>query len=68
MEHGRPVNKRVTSAAEDKMGGERAIANFVNAALGKEEPLSNPKQAVTLMRIIDAIYASADKKAPVRIE
>ena len=34
--------------------GERAIDNFVSAVLGKEEPLSNQNQAVTLMKIIDA--------------
>jgi hypothetical protein len=39
----------------------------VNSVLGKEEPLSNPSQAVTLMKIIDSIYASAEKKTPIRI-
>ena len=67
MEHKHPVNKRIIPEQDEKMGREKAVNNFVNAVLGKEEPLSNPDQAVTLMKIVDAIYASAEKKAPARI-
>jgi predicted dehydrogenase len=49
------------------MGRERAVMNFVNAVLGKEKPLNTPREAVTLMKIIDAIYESARTRAPVRI-
>ncbi len=49
------------------MGRVRAAENFVRAILGEEKPLNTPDQAVKLMKIIDAVYASAAKKAPVRV-
>jgi predicted dehydrogenase len=67
MEHGKPVNKDILAGSDEKMGRESAVVNFVNTVLGKEEPLSTPAEAVILMKIVDAIYASAEKGAPVRI-
>jgi predicted dehydrogenase len=67
MEHRRPVNKKIIAEQDEKMGREKAVSNFVNSVLGKEEPLSNPSQAVTLMKIIDSIYLSAQQKVPVKI-
>lgn len=68
MENGTPVNKKLLAQIDPKMGRERAVMNFVNTVLGKEEPLNKPEQAVTLMKIIDAIYESAKTKKPVNIE
>lgn len=50
------------------MGRVRAAKNFVLALRGKEAPLNTPDQAVKLMKIIDALYASAARKAPVRVK
>ena len=50
------------------LGRERSVVNFVNTVARKEEPLNNPKDAVILMKIIDALYKSAKMKAPVKIE
>jgi predicted dehydrogenase len=67
MEHRHPVNKRIFVEKDEKMGREKAVNNFANTVLGKEEPLSNPNQAVTLMKIVDAIYESTKTKAPIKI-
>ncbi len=67
MEHRHPVNKKIIVEKDEKWGREKTVSNFVNSVLGKEEPLSNPSQAVTLMKIIDGIYASAEKRTPIGI-
>jgi len=51
-------------ACED-MGRSRSAANFIYTIEGKEEPLNTPDQAVSLMKIIDAIYESAESGKPV---
>lgn len=68
MEHGHPVNKKIIVEPDEKMGRERIVINFVNVALKKEEPVSTPQEGVILMKIIDAIYKSVEKKAPINIE
>ena len=68
QEHGKSVNRQIIVEPDEKMGREAAVINFVNAVLGKEEPLSNPQEAVVLMQIIDAIYQSAQEGKPVAIE
>ncbi len=67
MEHRHPVNKKIIVEKDEKWGREKTVSNFVNSVLGKEEPLSNPSQAVTLMKIIDGIYLSAQQKKPAEI-
>ena len=49
------------------MGRVRAATNFILTLQGKEAPLNTPDQAVKLMKIIDAIYASAKKRGPVTV-
>ncbi len=68
MEYGKPVNKRIITEPDEKMGRERAVVNFVKAVAGEEEPYSTPEEAVILMRIIDAIYLSALTKKPVKVD
>jgi predicted dehydrogenase len=65
-EHGRPVNRNIVVPADETMGRTRSAANFVATIEGKEAPLNTPSQAVALMKIIDAIYASAKTGKPVR--
>lgn len=67
MENGRPVNRKIIVESDPKMGRERAVVNFVKTVLKKEEPFSNPEQAVILMKIIDGIYKSAEENKPVKI-
>ena len=52
---------------DETMGRVRAAENFVRTLQKREKPLNTPDEAVKLMKIIDAIYASAKTGAPVRI-
>ncbi len=68
QEHGRSVNRAIVVAADPSMGRIRAAMNFVLTLAGREEPLNTPDEAVKLMRIIDALYASAKSGAPVKVK
>lgn len=68
MENGHPVDKIIKVDLDPDMGREKSIMNFVNVVAGKEKPLNNPAEAVILMKIIDALYKSAETNAPVKIE
>ena len=50
------------------MGRVRAASNFIKSIMGEETPLNNIDQAVKLMKIVDAIYKSAETGAPVKID
>lgn len=65
QENGNSVNRDITVEACEDMGRSRSAANFVLAIEGKEEPINTPDQAVSLMKIIDAIYESASTGKPV---
>jgi len=67
MENGHSVNRKIIVDPDEKMGRERTVMNFANTILGIEEPLSNPEEAIILMKIIDAIYLSTEKGEPVKI-
>ncbi len=62
------VDKTLKVKPDEAMGRVRAATNFVMTLRGRENPLNTPDQAVKLMKIIDAIYASAKTKAPVKIK
>jgi predicted dehydrogenase len=47
------------------MGRLRSAANFILAIEGKEAPLNTPDQALSLMKVIDALYESARTGGPV---
>ena len=66
QENGRSVNRTVVVPPDETMGRVRSAANFVRTLTGEEEPLNTPAQAVALMQIIDAAYASARAGRPVR--
>ena len=68
QEHGRSVNREIVVPADPTMGRIRSASNFVAAVEGKEAPLNTPEQAVNLMKIIDAIYASSKTGKPVRVK
>jgi predicted dehydrogenase len=67
QENGRSVNRDIVVPADASMGRIRAASNFVWAVEKREAPLNTPDQAVKLMKIIDAIYASAKSGKPVKI-
>jgi predicted dehydrogenase len=65
QEHGRSVNRTIKVEASPDMGRIRSAANFIRTIEGKEAPLNTPDQALSLMRIIDALYESAATGKPV---
>lgn len=67
IENGVPVNKELHAPKDPKMGRERTVQNFINSVMGKEQPLNKPDEAVVLMRVIDAIYQSAEIGKPIRM-
>ena len=67
VDHGRQVNREIVVDKDESMGRLRSTANFVLAVEGKEEALNTPEEALTLMKIIDALYASAGSGSPVRL-
>ena len=68
QENGCSVNRDIVTAADPAMGRIRSAQNFALALAGKEKPLNAPDQAVKLMQIIDAIYASAKSGKPIKVK
>ncbi len=66
QENGHSVNRAILVPPDETMGRTRSAANFVKTLEGSEAPLNTPDQAVALMRIIDAAYASAVTGQPVK--
>jgi predicted dehydrogenase len=66
QENGRSVNRSILVSPDETMGRTRSAANFIKTLEGSEAPLNTPDQAVSLMRIIDAAYASARTGRPVK--
>ena len=66
-ENGLQVNRDITVAQDETMGRERSAANFVKTLEGEETPLNTPAEALALMKVIDAAYASAESGAPVAL-
>ncbi len=67
VEHGRHVDRRIQVPQDESMGRLRSAENFVRVLEGREEPLNTPGQAVKLMRIVDALYASAEQGRPIQL-
>ena len=57
----------LTDERDEAMGRVRCAENFVRVLQGREAPLSTPEEAVKLMQIIDAVYASAARRRPVKV-
>lgn len=64
---GARADKTLKVKPDEAMGRVRSATNFIRVLQGREKPLNTPDEAVKLMKIIDAIYASAAKKAPVKV-
>jgi predicted dehydrogenase len=67
QEDGQSVDKTIEVEACEDMGRVRSAANFIGAIEGTEAPLNTPEQALSLMRTIDAIYASASSGTPIAV-
>lgn len=67
VEHGQHVNRNLVFIPDETMGRLRSAQNFVRAIEGKETPLNDTAQAIKLMRIIDALFASAAQGKPVQL-
>ncbi len=57
----------LTFPACPDMGRSASAENFVQAIAGRAEPLNRPDEAVRLMRIVDAIYASSSTDLSIRL-
>lgn len=67
QENGESMDKTITVEASEDMGRIASAANFVLAINGKAEPLNTPDQAFSLMKVIDAIYQSAESGQPISL-
>ena len=67
QENGLSVDRTITVMPCEDMGRIGSAANFIEALEGKAEPLNTPGQALRLMQVIDAIYASAATGKPVSV-
>ena len=67
QENGHSVNRSIITPACEDMGRIGSAANFIDTLTGKAAPLNTPEQALRLMQVIDAIYASAKTKKPISI-
>jgi predicted dehydrogenase len=67
QENGNSVNRSIVTPACEDMGRSASAANFIHAIEGKAAPLNTPEQALRLMQVIDAIYASAKSGKPVTV-
>ena len=67
QEHGRSVNRSIITETNEDMGRIRSAENFVRSINQEEKPLNTPDQALSLMKIIDATYQSANSGEPVSI-
>lgn len=67
QENGNSVNRSIVTEACEDMGRSRSAANFILAIEGKEAPVNNSEQALKLMKVVDAIYESANTGKPVSL-
>ena len=67
QENGNSVNRSIVTPACEDMGRIGSATNFIEAIEGRAEPLNTPEQALRLMQVVDAIYASAQTGKPVSI-
>lgn len=65
QEGGNSVNRNIVTEACEDMGRSRSAANFIHTITGAEKPLNTPDQALSLMKVIDALYQSANTGKPV---
>jgi predicted dehydrogenase len=67
QENGFSVNRDIIFEPDESMGRIGSAENFILSIQGKAEPLNNADEALKLMKIIDAMYASSQSGRPVEI-
>ncbi len=67
QDEGKSVNQTIEVEPCEDMGRIRSAQNFIATLQGTEEPLSTPDQALSLMKVIDAVYQSAASGQPVSV-
>jgi predicted dehydrogenase len=67
-EQGNQVDLAIKTIPDETMGRISAAVNFIESVTGAAEPLNTPEEALILMKIIDAIYQSAETKKPVEFQ
>lgn len=67
QENGNSVNRSILTDPCEDMGRTASAANFVETIEGTSAPLNTSDEALKLMQIIDALYASASSGAPVSL-
>jgi predicted dehydrogenase len=67
-EYGNQVNRNIIVKKDESMGRIEQACNFALVIAGKAKALNTAGEALQLMKIIDAMYASAQTKAPVKIQ
>jgi len=67
QENGEQADIPITGEPDPEMGRVHSAANFIEALEGKAKPLNNLREAMILMKIIDAAYASAESGKPVTV-
>ncbi|MDR1143445.1 MAG: Gfo/Idh/MocA family oxidoreductase [Spirochaetaceae bacterium] len=66
-EYGVQVNRDIITEKDESMGRIGQASNFIDVLNGKAPALSTAEEALVLMKIVDAIYASAATGKPVEI-
>jgi predicted dehydrogenase len=67
-EEGRQVDRIIKVPQDESMGRIGNAANFARAIAGEAAPLNHPREALILMKVIDAIYESAATHQPAAIQ
>lgn len=67
QEQGNSVNRSIITPECEDMGRIGSATNFIESLTGAAAPLNTPGESLKLMRIIDALYASAATNAPVSL-
>ncbi len=68
QENGRSVDRTLKVMPDETMGRVACAKNFIEALDKKAQPMTDIDQAVKLMQILDAAYASAASGKPVQIK
>ena len=68
QENGQQADILITGEPDPEMGRVHSAANFIEAIEGKAKPLNNLREALILMKVIDAAYKSAETGKPVSME
>jgi predicted dehydrogenase len=67
QEHGAPVNEELKVQPDPWMGRLEAVRHFVDSVLSGKEPISPATDGLAIMKVLDALYKSAQTGKAVNI-